>query len=533
MRKSYLSLEQRIHNAEGAQAAETLHARHAFLHAKSFGDEEWGQVWSHSDDTSWAHSFGRMRGYDSVYYNNVTTYNCGGQRGYQQMLNILPEIGHFDARACRELAMHTLATDIVEVADDGGTARASFLTPGVLFSTLNANLKCRCMTLWERYGSDFIFEDGEWKYLHEQVCPDLGGSFDDGNQAHSKYEQLVNPQAGPGGPPPGGAAAKPTLDPPESGTGLWLQDGGPLHTDYTPVQLVQNSVPFPLPYKTMDDDNTYTKKAQLKVSLNIERFGKIVGAVDIPMQMGGPGGGPGGPGGAPKGGAPGGEKPAGGPGGAPGGAPGGPGGAPKGAAPGGPGGPGGSGGAPGGPGGPPQANDHWNATYLRNAVIYASGKVKKGAMHVITGVGNEAVIGAMACVAYPEQAMYSIPAIGKDFPVYYLPMGKDNPKGDIKFSVRTEGDHTYIEYQADDPTKPAVNGPHNYDIEKLPLETIPEVPADSHVYITGNGQFPLKASLAYSYCDRCKSINMRPQGDELFTCIASFCSERKVGDQTK
>ena len=46
MRKSYLSLEQRIHNAEGAQAAETLHARHAYLHAKSFGAEEWGQVWS-------------------------------------------------------------------------------------------------------------------------------------------------------------------------------------------------------------------------------------------------------------------------------------------------------------------------------------------------------------------------------------------------------------------------------------------------------------------------------------------------------
>lgn len=51
-------------------------------------------------------------------------------------------------------------------------------------------------------------------------------------------------------------------------------------------------------------------------------------------------------------------------------------------------------------------------------------------------------------------------------------------------------------------------------IEKLPLETIPEVPADSHVYIIGNGQFPLKVSLAYSYCDRCKSIIMRPQGDQ-------------------
>lgn len=94
-------------------------------------------------------------------------------------------------------------------------------------------------------------------------------------------------------------------------------------------------------------------------------------------------------------------------------------------------------------------------------MIYASGKVKKGAMHVITGVGNEAVIGAMACVAYPEQAMYAIPAIDKEFPVYYLPMGKENPNGDIKFSVRTEGDHTYIEYQADDPIKTGGKRAHN------------------------------------------------------------------------
>ncbi len=496
MKKKHLSLTQRIHNAEGAQAAEFLHARHAYLHAKSWGDEEWGQIWSTSDDTSWAHSFGRMRGYDSVYYNNVTTYNCAGFNGYQSLLNLLPEIGHFDARSIRELAMHTLATDIIEVADDGQTARASFLTPGLLFKRLSPNLKCSCMSLWERYGSDFVFEDGEWKYLHEQVCPDMGGPFDAGNAAHSSYETLAG--GGHQGPPPGGRATDPTLDPPESGTGLWLQDGGPLHSNYSPVQTIQNTVPYPVPYQTMDDDNTYTKKAQLKVSLNIERFGKIVGAVDIPMN--GPGGGPGGPGGAP------------------GGGPGGPGGAP--------------GGGPGGPGGGPGGKDHWNATYLKHAVIYARDKIKKGALHVITGVGNEAVIGAMACVVYPEQAVYSIPAIGKDFPVYYLPMGDSNPNGDIQFHVREEGDHVYIEYQADDPSKPATNGPHNYDIEKLPYETIPQVPADKHVYITGNGQFPLKASLAYSFCGRCKSINMKPQGDELFTCIASFCGERAVGDQT-
>ena len=46
-------------------------------------------------------------------------------------------------------------------------------------------------------------------------------------------------------------------------------------------------------------------------------------------------------------------------------------------------------------------------------------------------------------------------------------------------------------------------------------------------------QFPLKATIAYSFCGRCKSIKMKPQGDELFTCIWTACSERKVGDQTK
>ena len=39
--------------------------------------------------------------------------------------------------------------------------------------------------------------------------------------------------------------------------------------------------------------------------------------------------------------------------------------------------------------------------------------------------------------------------------------------------------------------------------------------------------------IAYSFCGRCKSINMKPQGDELFTCIWTACPERKVGDQTR
>ena len=42
--KTHLSLSQRIHNAVGSQQAENIHARHSYLHGKSFAKEEWGQI---------------------------------------------------------------------------------------------------------------------------------------------------------------------------------------------------------------------------------------------------------------------------------------------------------------------------------------------------------------------------------------------------------------------------------------------------------------------------------------------------------
>lgn len=139
----------------------------------------------------------------------------------------------------------------------------------------------------------------------------------------------------------------------------------------------------------------------------------------------------------------------------------------------------------------------------------------------------------MACLAYPEEAMFAIPAAEKEFPVCYLEMTNENRGGDIKWTVTEDGDKVYLNFQADDPNKPPVMGPHNYDIEKMPLETVPVIPEGKHVYLTGNGQFPLKATIAYSFCGRCKSIHMKPQGDELFTCIWTDCPELAVGDQTR
>jgi hypothetical protein len=245
--KKHLTLSQRIHNAEGAQSAEYLHSRHSFLHAATHCKEEWGEIWSRSDDISWAHGFGRWRGFNAVWRGSVTCYNWRGISPYKDMYDLVPEISWLtDFRSLSEVAMHTLGTDIVEVADDGKTARASFVTPGVVYSALQPNMKYKGGALWERYGSDFIYEDGEWKYLHEQVCPDLFGSFDVNNAGADLYKNLVNP------PPP--------MPPPPEMYEMRLTDPGPLHNNYNPVQTVQNTCPWPEPYLTMDNKNTYTKK---------------------------------------------------------------------------------------------------------------------------------------------------------------------------------------------------------------------------------------------------------------------------------
>ena len=321
--KTHLTLSQRIHNAEGIQAAEYLHARHTYLHATSYCKEEWGEFWDTSDEASWGHLFGVMCGFEEVWYNNVVNYDPDGLRGYINIIKQHNEVTWFDPRSIREISMHTLATDIIEAADDGKTVRASFLTPGVLVFALNANHKMRGLTLWERYGSDFVYDEDEdrWLYLHEQVCPDMGGPMDICNPGKDAYNKLMGlgggkgpgpgpgagggaggPGGGPGagGPPQGMGGGPGAGGPPQSmGGGPGAAGGpggnqgkdgnaavpgmvvkekgatrgatsaggakgevhvavpGPIHFNYTPIMHVQNTVAWPEPYKTMDKDNTY------------------------------------------------------------------------------------------------------------------------------------------------------------------------------------------------------------------------------------------------------------------------------------
>lgn len=252
MRKK-LTTSEKIRNAVACQEVENLHARHCFMHCAGRNIEETDNYWSHDPGVSWGHAFGKWTSWTGVKFGWGGSLERKGTLAFLQLTQVWPQIAGLDPRPIQESAIHMLATDIIEVAADGKTARAYFYTPGAICSMLNTNRQRKCFLMWERYGIEYVCEDGQWKFFTIQVCPDIMAPMDTVNPAASSYQELVGKaEAGPGlvvgsgqlaG---GGGPSDPILDETE-----------PVHVKYSLIQPVQNPVPWPEPYDTFDQGTSY------------------------------------------------------------------------------------------------------------------------------------------------------------------------------------------------------------------------------------------------------------------------------------
>ncbi len=242
--KKHLSLSQRIRCAEVSQEVENVKSRHQYLHARCDGASEYDHLWVKNDKIRWAHGFGCMEGFQQVWHGSVNDYEEMGYQNWLKLNKIYPEVAGKDPRPLMECSVHTLACDVIEVADDGMSARANFITPGAIHTTLSPDENKWCHILWERYGSDFVIdEDGALKYVTEHVCPDILTDLDYKDWAHEEYVRMTEPDAPP--PPPV------TLGLPA------VKHPGPWHRDYRLLQPPQNDTPCPEPYATFDWDHRY------------------------------------------------------------------------------------------------------------------------------------------------------------------------------------------------------------------------------------------------------------------------------------
>lgn len=104
-------------------------------------------LWARREDSRVEMSWGVYDGYDGI----RRCYDVFHEQGLED------RIGH--------LPIHTLTSEVLEVAEDGKTARAVWISPG-LESHPDDNRNPVCNWAWIKYGADFICEDGVWYLWH-------------------------------------------------------------------------------------------------------------------------------------------------------------------------------------------------------------------------------------------------------------------------------------------------------------------------------------------------------------------------------
>lgn len=252
-----LTISQRIHNAYGCVEAEQIHALHQWYIASSRAREEYATLWSMDDQGSWGFNWGRLRGWREIWWASVSRLGMSALEGTSEIVMAYPEAGGRDPRAMDFYELNELNSGVVEAADDGMTVRGSWVCHGYAPMLLRSDKVPSCSFSIERYGADYIWEDGRWKYIHEQIAADLHYPMDEKNWGHGHYlmclakagmltgEDIKDTDA------LDAAVLEGVFAPPPR------SDSTELHVEYSTVSPIQPTVRYPMPYKTMDDDNSY------------------------------------------------------------------------------------------------------------------------------------------------------------------------------------------------------------------------------------------------------------------------------------
>lgn len=250
-----LTLEQMVHWGETCNEIEYEYAVHSYYNFKyrSLGGRPGKRSpmnWVDGDEIIGSHSFGGMVGYEHA------EINWGGGRkdpeetakrtemmkkGTLEMYPMLEDI--YDIGTIGSVGLHSVATGVFEVAEDGMSARASFYTPGIMAGNAGrTGMQDGCI-MWERYGTDWLFVGGAWKTIHNQVAEDFTEDMDHLNYADEAWKALQET---------GIIAGRLMYIAPEG-----IDIRGPAHMNYSPVQVPQYTCMPPEPYECLSRSEWY------------------------------------------------------------------------------------------------------------------------------------------------------------------------------------------------------------------------------------------------------------------------------------
>ena len=271
-------LELRAHKIEAVGAIENLMALHSYYHAADMNREELDNCWSQEREAEviWSQNFGRWQGLRKKLYPMYAGDNKYTDAEWlkSKIIKAHPEmeeaIKDLDGRALAEMPVHVLASPVIEIAEDGMSAKGLWYTPGFALRHDYVKGTVDVAWMWEKYGADFVWENGEWKFLHIQIGMDIMANYGE-SWAEPK------PMGGPGGPGgPGPAAPPPEEKKPEKkevpvgkdgkklkvapsmGGGMACPPDGPgKYSIYSRTRVPSEYPKIPEPYTTLSETFSY------------------------------------------------------------------------------------------------------------------------------------------------------------------------------------------------------------------------------------------------------------------------------------
>ena len=110
-----------------------------------------------------------------------------------------------------------------------------------------------------------------------------------------------------------------------------------------------------------------------------------------------------------------------------------------------------------------------------------------------------------------------------------FPQGEPDPRGDIDFSLRIDGDRAYLDWCSDK----GEGHEHTYRENNMYYVVIPEIPDGKHIFISGKGFHVLACCIALGYMEGAASVSVCADTEDAYVCVFSRDESMRVGDITK
>ena len=264
------------------QEIQNIMSWHVMYHCYGLHHDELENIWVNEPENRATASFGQnqgfMVGYDSIWENYVEGHDTSwlsSAKSYcenngiditgwtdEEILEVYGGVG--------QLLLHVTTTAIIEVAEDGQTAKAFWYSPGMIAESGQSG-----NTIWEAYGVDFVKEDGVWKMWHLHMFTDFMGGF---------YLTLGGATSGGGGGAPGGGSGEASGESNSSEQQEWKGEAGnqvstkhdylysTQYKEFSHDRLRSEMEIFlPVPYETWSfDDGNYGPTREEFESYNID-----------------------------------------------------------------------------------------------------------------------------------------------------------------------------------------------------------------------------------------------------------------------